>query len=92
VNDCEGCERRVKPDVSTGPGVSCTPFRVGVAPVVIVHERKGSSYVEVCRVGKGEARQVDQPFPVRIEPAALVGGRRRTVERSGNTPDRPGTG
>jgi Uma2 family endonuclease len=62
------------------------------APVVIVHERKGSGCVEVCRVGVGEAREVDQPYPVRIEPAALVGPRRRRPEIADVTPGSPGSG
>jgi Uma2 family endonuclease len=82
-------DRRVKPASYAAAGIPVY-WRVELegpdAPVVIVHERKGDEYVEVCRVRSGEVRVVDRPYPVRVEPAALVGSRRRPREGA-NSPD-----
>jgi Uma2 family endonuclease len=88
-------DRLVKPASYAKAGISNywrVEFDGPDAPVVVMHERKGSCYVEVCRVGVGEAREVDQPYPVRLEPAALVGPRRRRPEIADITPGSPGSG
>jgi Uma2 family endonuclease len=80
---------RVKPAAYAKAGIPVY-WRVELdgpdAPVVIVHERKGDEYVEVCRVCDGEVRVIDRPYPVRVEPAALVGPR-RIPQEGVNAPD-----
>ena len=74
-------DRVLKPDRYAAFGIPCYwrveldpfPGQDGAPlPVVLVHERDGSGYREVQRLVAGETGTATLPYPVRLDPAAVL--------------------
>lgn len=74
-------DRVLKPDRYASFGIACywrvelDPFPgqdEAKLPVVLVHQRDGSGYREVQRLAAGETGTAALPYPVRLDPGAIL--------------------